>query len=150
MPHSNSTCHRSPTECTYQSSQGVPSKLVAAFVETPCCCRRRSAEWYRNALDCGINYMDTARSYAVDKAGDGVMTPDEITIGEAIRDRDRASIVISTKTAVRDGVGARAELETSLKNLGTNYVDIIHLHALMTPDEREKVLRLWPTICHSQ
>ena len=94
--------------------------------------------------------MDTARSYAVDKAGDGVMTPDEITIGEAIRDRDRASIVISTKTAVRDGVGARAELETSLKNLGTNYVDIIHLHALMTPDEREKVLRLWPMICHSQ
>ena len=84
--------------------------------------------------------MDTARAYAVDKAGDGVMVPDEITVGEAIRDRDRTSIVISTKTASRTAAGARADLETSLRNLGTDYVDIIHLHALMTPDEREMVL----------
>lgn len=86
--------------------------------------------------------MDTARAYAVDKTGNGVMTPDEITVGEAIQGRDRASIVISTKTASRDAAGARADLETSLTNLGTDYVDIIHLHALFTPDERETVLVL--------
>ena len=106
----------------------------------------RSAEWYKTALDCGINYMDTARAYAVDKAGDGVMVPDEITVGEAIKGRDRGSIVISTKTASRDAAGARADLETSLSNLGTDFVDIIHLHGMFTPEERETVRLLPPII----
>ena len=75
--------------------------------------------------------MDTARAYAVDKAGDGVMVPDEITVGEAIKGRDRGSIVISTKTASRDAAGARADLETSLSNLGTLLWELTSLGAVI-------------------
>ncbi|MEC7842787.1 MAG: aldo/keto reductase, partial [Candidatus Latescibacterota bacterium] len=65
-----------------------------------------SADGYRTALDCGVNYVDTARSYR-----DG---EDEKVIGKAIQGR-RHSLVIASKTAKRDAKGARRELETSLR-----------------------------------
>ena len=86
---------------------------------------------YRRALDCGVNYMDTARGYRDGK--------DEEVIGRAIEGR-RHSLVLATKTAQRDARGARAELETSLRLLGTDYIDIYQLHHLNTAADRERAL----------
>jgi aryl-alcohol dehydrogenase-like predicted oxidoreductase len=86
---------------------------------------------YRAALDCGVTYLDTARSY---RDGD-----DERVIGEAIAGR-RHQIVLATKSGRRDALGAREELETSLRLLGTDYVDIWQLHHLNTAPEREQAL----------
>jgi len=90
-----------------------------------------SAEGYRAALDCGVNYVDTARAYR-----DG---EDEKVIGQAIRGR-RDGLVLATKTGRRDAEGARQELETSLRLLGTDYVDVYQIHHLNTQEERDRAL----------
>ena len=90
-----------------------------------------SVEGYRKAIDAGINYMDTARSYR-----DG---EDEKVIGAAIKGQ-RDKLILATKTAKRDAKGARTELETSLRMLGVDYIDIYQLHHLNSQGEREQAL----------
>jgi aryl-alcohol dehydrogenase-like predicted oxidoreductase len=91
----------------------------------------KTADLYRTALDCGVNYVDTARSYR-----DG---EDEKVIGQAIQGR-RDDLILATKTLQRDAEGARKELETSLSLLGTDYIDIYQLHYLNTQADREQAL----------
>jgi aryl-alcohol dehydrogenase-like predicted oxidoreductase len=93
------------------------------YCETP--------DGYRAALDCGVNYLDTARDY---RDGD-----DERVVGEAIAGR-RHEIVLATKSLRRDATGAREELETSLRLLGTDYVDIWQIHYLNSEAEQEQAL----------
>ena len=90
-----------------------------------------SADGYRAALDCGVNYLDTAHAY---RDGD-----DEGVVGEAIAGR-RHEIVLASKSGVRDAAGAREQLETSLRLLGTDCLDIWQIHYLNTQEEREQVL----------
>ena len=90
-----------------------------------------TVEGYRAALDCGVNYVDTARSYR-----DG---EDEKVIGQAIKGR-RHDLVLATKTAERDAKGARQELQTSLRELGTDYIDIYQLHHLNDAAMRQQAL----------
>ena len=90
-----------------------------------------SVEGYSAALDCGVNYVDAARLYR-----DG---EDEKVIGQAIQGR-RDEIILATKTVQRDAAGARRDLETSLRLLGTEYVDIYQIHCLNTQAEREQAL----------
>lgn len=91
----------------------------------------KTADGYRAALDCGVTYLDTARDY-----GNG---EDERVIGEALAGR-RDGIILATKTQKRDAVKAREELETSLRLLRTDHIDIWQLHYLNTPEAREQVL----------
>ena len=88
-------------------------------------------EGYRTALECGVNYVDTARAYR-----DG---EDEKVIGQAIQGR-RHDLILATKTEQRDADGARKDLETSLRLLGTDYLDIYQLHHLNTEEERNRAL----------
>ncbi len=76
------------------------------------------------ALDLGINYFDTARSY-----GDS-----EKIFSGIIKGRDRSKIVIASKSSSKKGSEILNDLDTSLKTLGTDYVDIWHLHGRDTPD----------------
>lgn len=69
------------------------------------------------ALDGGMNYFDTARYY----------TDSEEKLGEAFHDR-RDKVIISTKTGAADAVGFWKELETSLRLLRTDYIDIYQFH----------------------
>lgn len=71
----------------------------------------------RRALDGGITFFDTARYY----------TDSEEKLGlafEGMRDR----LFIATKTGSKTPEGFRADLETSLRNLKTDYVDIYQFH----------------------
>ncbi len=88
-------------------------------------------EGYRAALDLGVTYLDTARIY---RDGD-----DERVVGEAISGR-RHEIVLASKSDKRDARGARGDLETSLRLLGTDYLDVWQIHYLNTAEEREKAL----------
>lgn len=78
----------------------------------------------RHALDMGVNYFDTAESYT-----DGMS---ETVIGNALKgDRDR--VFLATKMSAGAETPARsmmATLETSLKKLQTDYVDIFFNHAV--------------------
>jgi aryl-alcohol dehydrogenase-like predicted oxidoreductase len=78
----------------------------------------------QRALDQGINFIDTAEGYGT-----------EAIVGEGIRGRDRSRLVLSTKKSLSrerllTAAELRAGLEQSLRNLGTDYVDIYHLHGL--------------------
>lgn len=85
----------------------------------------------RQALDAGINFFDTANTYS-----DG--TSEEI-VGRALRDFvKRDDIVLATKVFNRmrpgpNGQGLSrkaifAEIDNSLKRLGTDYVDLYQIH----------------------
>ena len=71
----------------------------------------------RKAYDNGINFFDTARMYS----------DSEEKIGYALSDV-RSSIIIATKSHAKDRKSLFTHLETSLKNLKTDYVDIYQLH----------------------
>lgn len=71
----------------------------------------------RKAYDNGINFFDTARQYS----------DSEEKIGYALSDV-RNNIIIATKSHARDKKSLFAHLETSLKNLKTDYIDIYQLH----------------------
>lgn len=65
----------------------------------------------------GISYIDTARAYTVS----------EELIGQAIEGR-RSKFILATKSTARDKKGMAADIETSLKNLRTDYIDIYQIH----------------------
>ena len=71
----------------------------------------------RRAFDAGINYYDTARYY----------TDSEEKIGRALSGvRDK--VIIATKSGATTREGLEADLQTSLRNLKTDYIDILQLH----------------------
>lgn len=83
----------------------------------------------RRAYDAGVTFFDTARAY----------TDSEAKIGRALGDV-RESIVIASKSTQTSKSGVLADLETSLRELGTDYVDLMQLHnptELPNPDDPE-------------
>jgi aryl-alcohol dehydrogenase-like predicted oxidoreductase len=83
----------------------------------------------KQALDLGVNFFDTAQNYGT-----------EGVVGKAISGVPRDRVVISTKKTLPtpdepNPEAAIAEgLEKSLKLLGTDYVDIYHLHGVEPKD----------------
>lgn len=88
-------------------------------------------EGYIQALDCGVTYVDTAAAY---RDGD-----DERVVGLAIAGR-RQDLILATKTGKRDAAGARAQLENSLRLLGTDTIDVWQMHYVNNDDELQKIL----------
>ena len=78
------------------------------------------------AADTGINYFDTARVY---QGGNN-----ERMVGAALKNY-RSKVYISSKTAAKDQKQALADLESSLKELQTDHLDVWHLHSRSTPAE---------------
>ena len=78
------------------------------------------------AADIGIIHFDTARGY---QNGNN-----ERMLGAAIKGK-RQQIVLSSKSMARTRQEAENELNTSLRELGTDYLDIWYLHNRNTPEE---------------
>ena len=80
------------------------------------------------AVDMGINYYDTSRNYQNGQ--------NERMVGAALGAR-RKSIYLASKSSDNPstGPGILAEIETSLKELNTDYLDVWHLHGLGKPAE---------------
>lgn len=65
----------------------------------------------------GVNYIDTARGYTVS----------EVFLGEALEGmRDR--FILATKSMARTKEAMAADIETSLKNFRTDYIDLYQVH----------------------
>lgn len=86
-------------------------------------------DYVRRALELGINYFDTAPIYY----------PSEPRLGEALKGTNRSEIVLASKTDKRDRDGARKQLDASLKNLKTDYLDIWQIHHIDHQDEVNKI-----------
>jgi hypothetical protein len=78
------------------------------------------------AADMGINYFDTARGY---QHGNN-----ERMVGAALGAK-RKQVVLSTKSPAGDKASLLKDLDTSLTELKTDYVDIWYLHAKGSPAE---------------
>ena len=78
------------------------------------------------AADLGITYFDTARGY---QQGNN-----ERMVGAALKNK-RKDITLSTKSHAATRADALKDLDTSLKELGTDHVDVWYLHAKQRPEE---------------
>ena len=97
-----------------------------------------SVDIVRQALDAGINFIDTSERYGTEEI-----------VGKAIKGIDRGSVVLSTKKGTRERItpdDVRKSLEGSLKRLGTDYIDIYHLHGVILPDYDYLVSEIAPTL----
>ena len=89
-------------------------------------------------VESGINYIDTARGYTVS----------EEYLGKALLGR-RDKFILATKSMARTRESMAADIETSLKNLNTDYIDLYQIHnpndaqleAVLAPDGAMQALR---------
>ncbi len=72
---------------------------------------------FSEAIDRGITYVDTARIY-----GNA-----EDALGEVLKTR-RDKVFLATKCMENTRKGATRSFETSIKKLGVDHVDLLHLH----------------------
>lgn len=84
----------------------------------------------QRAYDLGINYFDMARSYSEGRAED---------VYGAVIPAFRKSIFLTTKSGQRTRQGAEADLETSLKRLKTDYVDLWQMHGVNKMQDVERI-----------
>jgi predicted aldo/keto reductase-like oxidoreductase len=82
----------------------------------------------RRCHELGINYYDTARGY----------TNSEERIGKAL-EGIRDEVFLATKSGRRTADELLAELETSLRNLRTDWVDVYQLHGVSSREAWEQI-----------
>ena len=113
--------------CLGCMTYGIPERGAHAWTLD----EAKSRPLIKHALDLGINFFDTANIYS-----DG--TSEEI-VGRALKDfATRDEVVIATKLWARmrpgpngQGLSRRAimaEIDNSLRRLGTDYVDLYQIH----------------------
>ena len=99
----------------------------------------------RRAIEKGVNFIDTAEAYGT-----------EHFIGKAIADVSRESLVLSTKktTGSKDGrvtaEDVEKSLDASLQRLGTDYIDVYHLHGVLPEDYENLTAELVPALQKQQ
>ena len=78
----------------------------------------------REAFDQGITFWDTAEGYG-----------SQSHLGAALKGLGRDQVVIQTKTGAKDYDGARKSIERSLQEMGTDYIDVLLLHGVSSPED---------------
>jgi aryl-alcohol dehydrogenase-like predicted oxidoreductase len=73
------------------------------------------------ALDLGLTYIDTAHNYGNGRS--------EERVGRLMAAR-RSEVFLATKLDARKADDARRQLETSLRRLQTDRLDVLHIHSL--------------------
>ena len=76
------------------------------------------------ALEEGITFWDTAEGYG-----------SQPHLGEAIRQISRDEVVVQTKTGAKDYEGATASITRSLQEMQTDYLDVLLLHGIASPED---------------
>lgn len=101
----------------------------------------RAVALVKMAMDLGVNFIDTAQTYGT-----------EPIVGKAIAGTPRERLVISTKKTLPaenhpDPTGEVVKgLEQSLKLIGTDYIDVYHLHGVEPKDYDFAKNRLMPVM----
>lgn len=80
-------------------------------------------------LECGINFIDTARGYTVS----------ESLIGNALTG-NRKKVFLATKSMARKKDAIKKDIEKSLSNLKTDYIDLYQFHNIPNLQELDKVM----------
>ena len=87
----------------------------------------------RRSLDLGINHIETARGYGTS----------EIQLGKVLTKLPREKLIVQTKVSPKaDPKEFRKNLDKSLNNLNLDYIDLLGIHGINTPDLIEYSVRL--------
>ncbi len=92
--------------------------------------KEQAIEIVNKCIDLGINYIDTSAWYGMDGnsgEGDHLRGTSERHVGEVMKMR-RNEVFLATKTHDRSYDGAMRHLESSLKNLQTDVIDLWQIH----------------------
>ena len=101
------------------------------------CMITSDASVVERAVDMGITYFDTARLY---QGGNN-----ERMVGVVLKGK-RDKVVLSTKSVSKTKAEALTDLDTSLKLLGTDHVDIWYMHGKDDPkDITDELFDAWET-----
>ena len=126
---------RTGLECTVMGvGCGGPSRAGQSTGRTVA----QSVSVVREALEAGVNFVDTSEAYGTEEI-----------VGQAIRGLDRSSLVLSTKKRPGQHITPQDvvdSLEASLKRLGTDYVDLYHLHGVKLKDYPYLLAEIVPTM----
>ncbi len=88
----------------------------------------RAVALIRHALDLGITYFESARAYS----------GSESYYGLALQER-RREIFLASKSHERNGDGALKHLETTLKQMNTDFLDLWMVHDVRSPRDIEQI-----------
>jgi uncharacterized protein len=88
----------------------------------------KGQEALNKALDLGITYIDTAESY-------GQHGESQLWIGKVLKVRGRKGLWLASKIGQRKYDDFMRSLDTSLKRLQVDHVDLLHVHALMGQED---------------
>ena len=88
-----------------------------------------ASEAINRALDLGVNFIDTARNYR----------DSERKVGTAIKGR-RDEVYVATKTESRGFQGAMKAIETSLRELDIDKIDLMQLHSVSDEESYQQVM----------
>lgn len=91
--------------------------------------KREAARVIGTALDCGINFFETAHGYF----------DSEEKIGFALRGK-RDGLILASKSGPRDGKTFTAHIDESLKRLHTDMIDIYQLHGVDSRGDLDRAL----------
>ena len=96
------------------------------------CSMEESVEILKKAYENGIDFYDTAHFY----------TDSEEKMGNAFEDIPRENIYLASKTAAETPEVFWSDLETSLKSLKTDYLDLYQFHNIsFTPKEDDELFQ---------
>lgn len=128
-----------PELCFGAGTLGANNEFFKAWSETT---QAEADRIVGICMDAGLNFFDTADVYS-----DG---GSETALGKALARYKRDDVLISTKVTFRLGEGPNdvgssryhliQSLERSLKRLGTDYVDLYHMHAFDATTPVEETL----------
>lgn len=129
-----------PELCFGAGTLGAANEFFKAWSETT---QEEADRIVGICVDAGANFFDTADVYSNGSS--------EIALGKALASHKREDVLISTKSTFRFGTGPNdvgssryhliQSIESSLKRLGTDYVDVYHLHAFDATSPVEETLR---------
>ncbi len=117
-----------PVLCFGAGTFGAGDEFFKAWGETT---EEDARKMVDLCMEAGVNFFDTADVYSTGKS--------EEMLGRAIRHLKRQDVLLSTKATFRVGKGPNdvgssryhliESVEASLRRLGTDYIDVYHLHA---------------------
>jgi uncharacterized protein len=85
----------------------------------------------RSAIDRGITFMDNSWDYNEGQS--------EVRMGMALKDGYRQKVFLMTKIDGRTKEAARQQLETSLKRLQTDHIDLVQHHEVIRFDDPDRI-----------
>jgi predicted aldo/keto reductase-like oxidoreductase len=121
-----------PTRPFGRSGIDVPILSLGGMFDIP-----SNQTLLKQAIRWGVTYWDTAHVYSGGRSEEG--------IGQYFKayPQDREKIFLVTKSTARSPRGMSSDLDTSLKRMNTDHIDLFFVHAVRDADTMDSGMQAW-------